>query len=364
MNTTNNLKNSDIKKQNENKSDIINKKRKRNSSINTENLNKKLEETNFERINEEMVFNEDKGTNILNKFISMDNHDNNNYIYKQRIINKEENENVLTSKNNSFDLIKKLLKDKDISDTNNENNFFDNNYIKTNRTNEKINIYNNFFINNPLKNDNIIENCIIKNKQFECLTNSSADSFTINSKYENIDKISKYKYSIDPIFRQKVRKYIIQTSFSRFNTLASAKIKNAILKENNMAIKNKNNFSNSIEKFNNENTKNHLALKKQLTKQDFKSIISDKRDISYKKKPIKKMESANIIYESDNTFYTRFKTINQANKTVKIKAKNKKVCKYEEQISKNIEKNQQNLNNPEEYFSGFFNNLLSKNNYK
>ena len=31
---------------------------------------------------------------------------------------------------------------------------------------------------------------------------------------------------------------------------------------------------------------------------------------------------------------------------------------YNQLISKNIEKNQQNLNNPEEYFEGFFNNII------
>ena len=31
---------------------------------------------------------------------------------------------------------------------------------------------------------------------------------------------------------------------------------------------------------------------------------------------------------------------------------------YNRLISKNIEKNQQNLNNPEEYFEGFFNDII------
>ena len=37
--------------------------------------------------------------------------------------------------------------------------------------------------------------------------------------------------------------------------------------------------------------------------------------------------------------------------------KNNKV-NYDKLISKNIEKNQKNLNNPEEYFEGFFNNII------
>jgi len=35
---------------------------------------------------------------------------------------------------------------------------------------------------------------------------------------------------------------------------------------------------------------------------------------------------------------------------------------YDKLISKNIEKNQQNLNNPEEYFQGFFNDIILKKN--
>ena len=47
--------------------------------------------------------------------------------------------------------------------------------------------------------------------------------------------------------------------------------------------------------------------------------------------------------------------------SVKFKDKFKKLNNYEEQISKNIENNQQKLNNPEEYYSGFFSQILTKN---
>ena len=46
----------------------------------------------------------------------------------------------------------------------------------------------------------------------------------------------------------------------------------------------------------------------------------------------------------------------------KSRDKNKEKDEYEEQITKNIEKNKLKLNNPDEYFSGLFNNLLSKKN--
>ena len=362
MSQSNNIM-SDISGKIKNKSDFARPKSKTNSDINIEKFNKNSEDKKFERINEEMVFNEDIGTNIINKFISMDNHDNNNFIYNKDIKSKEKNEDF-TAKTNSNDAIKKLLKDNDIANSYFEKKIYDNNYVLTDRGNEKINIYNNFFINNPLRNGNIIENNFYKNKKFECLQNFSADSFSINSTYENINQMTKYKYSSNSFFRQKVRKYIMQISFSRYKTLDSAKIKTALMKENNSPIKSKNKFSHSTEKNVKQNINNHLSLKTQILKQNFKSPISDKGNLSIKKTPIRKMESAKNFFENENTFYQRFKTLKQSKKSVKLNDKDAKLSLYEEQISKNIEKNKQNLNNPEEYFNGFFSNLLSRKNLK
>ena len=49
-----------------------------------------------------------------------------------------------------------------------------------------------------------------------------------------------------------------------------------------------------------------------------------------------------------------FSTIKSENEDYDIKSN------YEKLISKNIEKNQKNLNNPEEYFEGFFNDIIFK----
>ena len=311
-----------------------------------------------------MVFNEDIGTNIINKHITMDNHDNNNFIYNREINNKEKNDDF-NSKNNSINAIKKLLKDKDIYHSYSEKNFINNNYINTDRVNEKINIYNNFFISNPPNSDNIAENKLFKNKKFEGLQNSTADSFSINSTYENINKISNYKYSSNSSFRQKVRKYIMQISFSRLKTLDSSKMKKDLIKRYNSPVKNKKMASRSSEKGKKQNNNNNfLSLKTHIEKQDFKSPISEKADLSNKKRPIRKIASAKSFFENENSFYKRFKTLKQNKKPIKVKEKNTKLSLFEEQISKNIEKNQQNLNNPEEYFNGFFNNLLSKKNHK
>ena len=81
-----------------------------------------------------------------------------------------------------------------------------------------------------------------------------------------------------------------------------------------------------------------------------------------KKKQIKKYESTD---EKEKTFYNKInrkKTIKKR-RTIEEKPDNEEnndEVNFDKLISKNIENNQQNLNNPEEYFEGFFNDIISK----
>ena len=99
-------------------------------------------------------------------------------------------------------------------------------------------------------------------------------------------------------------------------------------------------------------------------KDDFFTNINSKKRKSLKNK-IRKHISAN---EKDNTFYgkiNRIKTMKKRNVSSQDEYSDgvTKVTKmnYNQLISQNIEKNQQNLNNPEEYFEGFFNNIIFNN---
>ena len=76
-----------------------------------------------------------------------------------------------------------------ISNTNSEKLLLDNHSFNSDKGNKKINIYNNIVIKNPQKNENIINANNIKKNRFDILENSSADSFSINSTYESINKI-------------------------------------------------------------------------------------------------------------------------------------------------------------------------------
>ena len=95
----------------------------------------------------------------------------------------------------------------------------------------------------------------------------------------------------------------------------------------------------------------------------FNSVISKKNSV--KKRPIRRYESTGA---KGNTFFNKFirkKTMKKwkDNNTIEEKSeKENKIIKvdYNKLISKNIEKNQQNLNNPEEYFEGFFNDIIFK----
>ena len=71
------------------------------------------------------------------------------------------------------------------------------------------------------------------------------------------------------------------------------------------------------------------------------------------------------MMENEITFYNkinRLKTMRKKNINIQEEKpeKDNKIGKmnYNRLISKNIEKNQQNLNNPEEYFEGFFNDII------
>ena len=87
--------------------------------------------------------------------------------------------------------------------------------------------------------------------------------------------------------------------------------------------------------------------------------------------PIKKDKKRNnnknnYLNSEEGTFYAKIQILNGEKKPIKHrdKSKEKGDYDYEDEISKNIEKNKQNLNNPEEYFSGFFNKILSTKNIR
>ena len=186
------------------KNENINKEK--NEMLNQVNKeSQKIKDENLERINEEIYFNEELVSSIINQKISMNNYDKNNKIFNKKIT---ENNDEIISKNNSFDKIYKLLNDNEISNHSIKKLLLNNNSVHNDKENKNINIYNNTVINNSHKNENTITNInYTKTNKFDILENTSTNSFSINSTYENINKISKYKYASNKSFQLKIKKY-------------------------------------------------------------------------------------------------------------------------------------------------------------
>ena len=332
------------------------------------------EDNNFERINEEKYFNEDLDMNILNKHIMMNNYDYNNFIFhqKNKFLETKENSDDLISQNIHCNKINKLLSDDNTSEMNFEKILIDNKSVKTDDGNKKINIYNNIVINNSNKNENDFNQD--KPNKFLFLENSSADSFTINSNYENINKIANYKYADNPSFQLKAKKFIIQMVLNPLKTVQSMKksqknieIRNAHTRDERTSNRNKQLFPRSVEKSKQEK-KSNINKKTFLNNRNSVSFGSSITPKELSLTPInrerKKTKNPKYLGDDEGTFYAKIQILNGSKKTFKSKDKNKEKegYKYEDEITKNIEKNKQNLNNPEEYFSGFFNKILSTKN--
>ena len=93
----------------------------------------------------------------------------------------------------------------------------------------------------------------------------------------------------------------------------------------------------------------------------FLSVINKKRN------SIRKRQGRRHETNREQTFYNQIigKKITRKKRTSTVEEKAEKTPKinkmnYVRLISKNIEDNQQNLNNPEEYFQGFFKDIISK----
>ena len=90
---SNNLKKTNIISEKEWKSVEMKKSKNTNSTIKFNSNYSNINDKSFERINEEQYFNEDFDLNILNKHISMNNSDKNNYIFhhREKILETQEN---------------------------------------------------------------------------------------------------------------------------------------------------------------------------------------------------------------------------------------------------------------------------------
>ena len=155
-------------------------------------------------INDEIYSDEDFNINIENENMEFNNSDkNDNIIYPY--INA-----FLNSKNNNlseFNLSKLLEKNK-----------------------SKLSLIRNDFVS---KNSKISKNTknfdLIKSSRFSNLYTTTSTSFTINSIYDNINKLTGYKFNKDLFLQNKIKNYIIDECFFQTNTMNYYKKNNSNL---------------------------------------------------------------------------------------------------------------------------------------
>ena len=373
-------------------------------------------------INEELYSDEDFNIDVGKQNIFFINSDNNNNIFYPYINNYNNSKNIP----NEFTLSRLLEKNKSkIS-------------LYRERTNTKLS-----------KNSDLI-----KSSGFSNLFSETSISFSLNSTYENINKLTGYKISKDHFLQKKIKNYILDECFFQTNTTNNAKrntfninspkveskfkkarkfgsiqprkIKNnkisTILGKNNSFLGKNNSFlgknnsflgmiktdreefkskkitmrhslklrqkkrlysidnMSSVNKINQRRKSiemdNSRFTKKRRGSVNFRqpnstsfmkySFISNRHNIApsedflFNKKTTKR-SALKLKDEEEMSFYTKIKTIRNNNNlsTSSFIAKPNKL-NLMDQVTKNIQNNKQNLNNPEEYFSGFFSNILQR----
>ena len=215
---------------------------------------------------------------------------------------------------------------------------------------------------------------------------SKERNFQINSSYENINTISHYKYIKDNNLQSKTKKFIINESTN--STLIKSgpflKLPGATkeLQLSNIKDASKSGFSSVLSEvfgFDNNNNKNSSfsldrsnseknGIKKIRTKKQ--NSFGNTSDSNKSKKNIKKISTNKIIdikrlkkFPSSQNIMNSLKFNSPFTEDIKIK---KKFIKKESSnlnkklniISNNIKNTSKIMNNPEEFYMDFFNNIL------
>ena len=357
------------------------------------------------KINNEISFNKDLIMNIKDNDILMNNSDENSNVVLTNIkLNDNKNTNI--SVNYSSNIIKLLDKKKLDKKPKNEKAEI--------KTNDNVSIKSASSDKSKISKSNNNSNkdlLFIKMNKFSNLNTSQSTSFSIKSIYENFNQISQYKLEKSPDLREKAKKFILEQIEEDKKEKLQAFSKTSKNNNNFLSIKynmNLNNSKKTLSRLSSENYErsnissknivNKTGLVKKATlqfdeskledkpvliksarkeeecisprkieKEDnkkskrFFSVINKKRN-SIKKRQGRRHESNR---EKEKTFYNQLVRNRSLKKKRTIEDKPEKEQKnnkmnYGKLISENIEKNQQNLNNPEEYFQGFFKNIISK----
>ena len=365
---------------------LENKQRRKSTFLNEKNKNScyKILVTNSEDKNNSNKFNSKENSNKNNsKFAS----DNSNLNFK---VNKE----ILSDE--SFNI--QLYEDEKPKST-----VINNNFQKMIPDNIYINHLNINYLGMPLpihqQNENLLKK---ENKSFENLEISSKSTLEINSSYENINEITSYKYISDLDLRKQTKNFLVEKCKMKSpispifissgnilkirpitNKLTNKKQNSRIYKSSiskNLLILSKKTFekkeANIIKKTRTNKINNNMATLSALN--NFQKIInkSDKYNNNIrimKTKSYKSFDLNLIKYNKDLENYLKDEKngsqiyLNNYRKKRLFRRslenspiKKRKKTNELDIITSNIQRTAQNLNQPDLFYAGLFNNLIIK----
>jgi hypothetical protein len=371
------------------------------------------EEEGIDDINEEIYSDEDFNISIeKDKLCFGDSDKNNNIIYPfiNEIYNKNETnlpELLEKHKNNTSSFVREDSEgaDRSISNKNSDlikSSGFSNLHTLTSISFSIKSIYENVnkLTRYKIQKDKILQQKIKKYILNECFPNTNsniANETHKNSNYQINKADDKRKMNLSTLMSRNSRfsktssivgntssKIIPQKkekedNKSKIRTRNSVKLRKIKVTSDNNNIINK--FQKSIDEkliknprkkrrntivFRQINNNNNASFLNYSNISNIHAMVPHEESIYYKKK-ISRRPNLILNDEEEMSFYTKMKTIRNIKNNNNSYIDNNKsfIAKPNEislmdKISQNIQKNKQNLNNPEEYFSGFFTNLLQR----
>ena len=203
-------------------------------------------------------------------------------------------------------------------------------------------------------------------QSFTNLTTCYEKSFELISSYENINKITNNIYMKNTILQSKTKQFLIKECSSISNDSVNEKVlicKNPL---NGKVKINKNDIirrlTDDYKKEDDNKSVNSLDLSKLKSNRNNEKL----EDLSYKDiSPIKakRHESTKNLLEKNQSKYNIIEMINK-NQTRAIRRRRKSefgnVNKKLDMITKNIKGANKNINNPDEFYIDFFNNIIKK----
>ncbi len=349
----------------------VKKKMNGNKIINTKNNNLIMNKSNDD---DNKTNNSIENNIILNELKKMNNsktnNSKNNIENDDNYINGEINNEIYQNENLNINTQKKYFIFPEVFPSNKNEESIENN--NNNNLNESTTQY------SPLKKilskkgliSNNSNNEKICNNSFRNLCSTKENSIHLNSSYENINKISNYKYINNFILQNKTKEFIVDECEKN---VSSIKKNNLVGRRHNSLINfhsiqlygdkfnnNKINKKMSDKFFYNSNINSSKSIKKILKrKHQFEYNSNSKSEITSpiinQKRKVPKVVSFNNI--SNYTFIKTFSPVRNKKKIINRKSL---IGKKLNVISKNIQNAKEAINNPNEFYMNFFSNILKR----